>query len=87
MASGSKCVKEQTKKVDINVVAVVCTNSHSKEGVIGHVPQKSPGLYPCSYPCSIAHWISLQLGSASTMEVNTARFMDLKRALKWLKIK
>lgn len=87
MASGCKCVKEQTKKVDMNVVAVVYTNCHSKEAVIGHVPEKSPGLYPCFYPCSVAHWTSLQLGSASTMEVNTARFMDLKRTLKWLKIK
>lgn len=33
-----KCVKESTNKVDKNAVAVVCTNSHCKEVVVGHVP-------------------------------------------------
>ena len=32
-----QCVKEPTKEVNKNAVAVVCTNSHCKEEVVGHV--------------------------------------------------
>ena len=35
------CMKEPTNKVDKNTVAVVCTNSHYKEVVVGHVQQKA----------------------------------------------
>ena len=35
-----QCVKEPAKEVDKNTVAVVCTNSHSKEEVVDHVQQK-----------------------------------------------
>ena len=30
-----QCVKEPTNEVDKNTVAMVCTNSHCKEGVVG----------------------------------------------------
>ena len=35
-------VKESTNEVDKNAVAAVCTNSHCKEEVVGHVQQKFP---------------------------------------------
>ena len=50
-------VKKQTIKVDKNAVAVVHSNSHCKEEVVGI--------------CPIALWTSLLLENASTMEVNT----------------
>lgn len=34
-------VKELTIEVDNNPIAEVCTNYHCKEGVVGHVKQKS----------------------------------------------
>ena len=37
-----QCVKEPTNEVDKNAVAVICTNSHCKEEVVGYVQQKSP---------------------------------------------
>ena len=49
-----QCVKELTNEVGNNPIAEVCTNSHCKEGVVGHVKQKSQWLYPYFYPCSIA---------------------------------
>ena len=33
-------LKEPPNKVDKNAVAVVCTNSHCKKEVVGHVKQK-----------------------------------------------
>ena len=35
-------VKEPSNKVDKNAVVVLCTNSHCKEEVAGHVQEKSP---------------------------------------------
>ena len=37
-----QCVKESTNEVGKNAVAVVFTNSHWKEEVVGHVLQESP---------------------------------------------
>ena len=37
-----QCVKETTHEVNKNAVAVVCTNSHCKEEVVGHVQQNIP---------------------------------------------
>ena len=37
-----QCVKEPTKEIDKNAVAVVRTNSQYKEQVVGHVQHKSP---------------------------------------------
>ena len=58
--------------------------------MICYEQQKSPWFYPCS----IALWTFLQLGNASTMEVNTDWkslrifiFMNLKRPLNCLKNK
>ena len=89
-----QCVKKSTKKKEKNTVAVVRTNSHYKEEVVGHVQQKSPWLYPCFYPCPIVLWTSLQLISAWTIEVNTDWkslqifiFVELKSPLSWLKTK
>ena len=81
-------IKKPTKEVDKNVVAVVRTNSHFKEGLAGLVQLKSPWLYPCFYSCPIALSTSLQPGHALTMEVNTdwkSLPMDLKRPFNWLK--
>ena len=85
-------MKEPTNEVNMNAVAVVRTNSHCKEEVVCHVKQKSPWLHPCFYPCPTAVWTSLQLRSASTMEVNTAWksqwiliFMSVNRPWNWLK--
>ena len=67
-----QCVKELTNEVNKNVVAVVLTNSHCKEEVVGLVQQKSALLYSCFYPCPIAISTSLQLRNASNiMEVDT----------------
>ena len=89
-----QCVKKSTKKKEKNTVAVVRTNSHYKEEVVGHVQQKSPWLYPCFYPCPIVLWTSLQLVNAWTIEVNTDWkslqifiFVELKSPLNWLKNK
>ena len=89
-----QCVKQPTNEVDKNTVAVVCINSHCKEKVVDSVQHKSPWLYRCFYSCSIALWITLQLGNASTMELNKDWkslqifvFMNLKRPLNWLKNK
>ena len=88
------CVKEPTNEVGKCAVAVVCTNSQCKEEVVGDVQEKFPWLYLCFYPCPIALCTYLQLGNASTMEVNmdwkSVRnfiFMDVKRPLNWLKNK
>ena len=85
-------VKKPTNEVCKNAVAVVRSNSYCREEVVGHVQQISPWLYPCFYACPIALWTSLQLGNASTMEVNTDWkplqifiFMDLKRPLNLIK--
>ena len=64
-------MKEPTNKVEKNAFAVVCTNSHCEKEMVGAVQQKSPLLYLCFYPCTVALWTYLQLGNASTMEVNT----------------
>ena len=36
-----QCVKEPNNEVDQNAAAVVGTNSHCREEVVGHVQQKS----------------------------------------------
>ena len=54
-----------------NAFAVVRTNSQCEKEMVGAVQQKSPLLYLCFYPCTVALWTYLQLGNASTMEVNT----------------
>ena len=53
-----QCVKESTNQMDKNV-AVVLTNSHCKDEVVGHVQRKSSWLSPCFYPCTIVLWTSL----------------------------
>ena len=71
-----------------NAFAVVRTNSQCEKEMVGAVQQKSPLLYLCFYPCTVALWTYLQLGKASTMEVNTDWkslqffFMDQKRSEK-----
>ena len=71
-----------------NAFAVVRTNSQCEKEMVGAVQQKSPLLYLCFYPCTVALWTYLQLGNASTMEVNTDWkslqffFMDQKRSEK-----
>ena len=71
-----------------NAFAVVRTNSQCEKEMVGAVQQKSPLLYLCFYPCTVALWTCLQLGNASTMEVNTDWkslqffFMDQKRSEK-----
>ena len=47
-------VKEPSNKVDKNVVAMVGTNTHYKEKMVSHVQQRSPWLYLCFNPCTIA---------------------------------
>ena len=54
-----------------NAFAVVRSNSQCEKEMVGAVQQKSPLLYLCFYPCTVALWTYLQLGNASTMEVNT----------------
>ena len=86
---------QSVSEVDKNAVAMVRTNSHSKEGVVGHAQQKSPRLYSCFFlSLLLAFWTSLQLGNSSTIEVNmdwkSLRifiFIYLKRPLNWLKNK
>ena len=85
-----QCMKENTNKVEKNVV--VRTNCHCKEEFVGPVQEKSQWLNLCFYLCPAALWTSLQLGNASTMEVNTdwkslriLIFMGLKRPLNSLK--
>ena len=74
--------------MDKNAFAVVRTNSQCEKEIVGAVQQKSPLLYLCFYPCTVALWTYLQLGNASTMEVNTDWkslqffFMDQKRSEK-----
>ena len=71
-----------------NAFAVVRTNSQCEKEMVGAVQQKSPLLYLCFDPCTVALWTYLQLGNASTMEVNTDWkslqffFMDQKRSEK-----
>ena len=71
-----------------NAFAVVRTNSQCEKEMVGAVQQKSPLLYLCFYPCTVALWTYLQLGNASTMELNTDWkslqffFMDQKRSEK-----
>ena len=71
-----------------NAFAVVRSNSQCEKEMVGAVQQKSPLLYLCFYPCTVALWTYLQLGNASTMEVNTDWkslqffFMDQKRSEK-----
>ena len=64
-------VKEPTKEVDKKAVTVLCTNSHCRKVVVGHVQQKSPWFYACFCTCPVALWTSLQLGNVSTMDVTT----------------
>ena len=64
----SQCVKEPTNGVEENTVAVVRTNSHCKEDVVGQV-SLTVSLFLC-----LSHYAlgaSLQLGNASTIELNT----------------
>ena len=85
-------MKEPSNKVENNSFAVVRTNS-KRNGMSGAVQQNSSGLYLCFYPCSVALWTYLQLGNASTMEVNADWkslifffFMDQKLATDETKI-
>ena len=59
------------QRSDRDAVSLVWTNSHYKEEVVVRVQQKSPWLYPYSYPCAIAYWTSLQLENTLTIEINT----------------
>ena len=88
-----QCVKGPNNEVGKNTVAVVCTNSHCNEEVT-HVTQNIFMFVSMFLSLSLSLWTSLQLGNASTMEVNTnwkslriVIVMDLKRSLNWLKIK
>ena len=63
-----QCVKEPTNGVEENAVAMVRTTSHCKEDVVGHVS------LIVSMFLSLPHHdlrVSLQLGNASTIELNT----------------
>ena len=87
-----QCMKDLISEVEKNAIAVVYTNSHYKGELVGHVQQKPPWLYQRFYAYPVALWISLELGNASTREVNTYWkyqrifiFMYLKKPLNWLK--
>ena len=45
--------KEATKELDKYAVAVLCTSSHCKEGMVGHVQQKSLWLHYVSILASL----------------------------------
>ena len=89
-----QCVKGPNNEVGKNTVAVVRSNSHCNDEVVDHVTQNIFMFVSMFLSLSLSLWTSLQLGNASTMEVNTnwkslriVIFMDLKRSLNWLKIK
>ena len=42
-------------------VAVICTNSHFKEEMVGHVQQNISMIVSIFYPCPIVLYTSLQL--------------------------
>ena len=66
-----QCVKEPTNQLNMNVPALVRTNSHCKEDVVRLVQQKSPWLCLCLYSSLTALQTSLQLWNTSTMEEDT----------------
>ena len=62
-----QCVKEPTNEVKETAIAVVLPNSHCKEDMVGHVSLL------VSMFLSLPHYVlgtSLQLGNASTIELN-----------------
>lgn len=64
-------MKEPINEVDKEVVAVVDTDYHCEEKVVGHVQQKFQLLYPYWYPCPIILWKRVNYGSQRGLEIPT----------------